>query len=229
MQRSATGPASARQVDSHRNRWPPRTQPPSPVRVGHSSGDGDVQGTGDCRSRVDSGLGCLSVTWRVDACDGDICGQPIGVISLAVEIVTSALASVAVALSLLGLSIWSANTTLRTYPVARWLPLIFVLWVCCSFVLYFRDVGVSLTRSTGLRKAIGNAVRAIFSTWRVVQPLLWLAEQLVSVFTKALPLLWYRALKTIHERGAQFAFAAAGILLLMLSVTLQIASIALSP
>ena len=150
-------------------------------------------------------------------------------VEAAVELITFLVACALVLASLLALSIWSASAFADAYPIARWSPLIATVWVCLALACDEAGIGAEMARSTGLAMVAGRTLRAICATWRIVEPLLWVAHQLVSIFTKGLPLLWYRALKAIHSRGLEWVFNLAGFLLFVSSVALQISSVVVSP
>jgi hypothetical protein len=139
------------------------------------------------------------------------------IVEFAVEVLTAVISFFLSLLLLLSLSVWGFVDAARpgSHRIQWGLSVIGIL-VCISGVCDAVQFG---SGAGELGKTVGKLLQR---PWKVAQPLEWVLYRFVSVFTKTAPLFWYRSLKTVHSRGINWLFTLAGVLLAVVSFSLQL-------
>ena len=146
-------------------------------------------------------------------------------IELSVLVLTFAVASILSLVFLLSVSLWGILAAIArpdVHPLLLAFSMAGLLISVSGVCAIFEPHEVSSRAVSPFVRVLTRVLRVVSKPWRLSYPLQWLMLQLVSIFTLAMPLAWYRSLKAVHVRGVNWAFTALGLTLLVLSIGLQL-------
>jgi hypothetical protein len=151
------------------------------------------------------------------------------VIDLTVSLLTVVIATLITFFFVFGLSLWALISGLK-HPSSNRLQIALSLigfFICICGVVSFLPNKPKKTAPGW--SVVRQVIRQAGNVASLLQPAVFIVDKCVSVFTKNMPLLWYRSLKSIQARGINWLFTLIGFLLFMVSTGLQLWAILVAP